>query len=177
MSAVPELTTERLRLRALTEADTDAVVAVFAGPAMSRYLATDFSDPARARAMAARRLAYTGPDGQGHWAIERAEEVIGVAHLRPSSQLPGDVAELGYFIAAQHAGHGYATEAARALIDHGLHGLGLPAVWALVHEDNAASRAVARRLGFLDVGSGEHYGAEHRVLVALPTAHGKPHHI
>ncbi|WIX78134.1 GNAT family N-acetyltransferase [Amycolatopsis carbonis] len=173
----PELTTDRLRLRALTEADTDAVVAVFADPEMSRFFAADFSDPAQARAMVARRLAYDGPEGQGHWVVEHEGEVVGVAHLRPSSELPGAVAELGYYVAAKHAGKGFATEAGRALVAHGLTTLGLPAVWALVHEGNAASLAITQRLGFLDVGSGVHYGDGHRVLVALPTAHGRPHHI
>ncbi|MCR6482622.1 GNAT family N-acetyltransferase [Amycolatopsis sp. OK19-0408] len=173
----PTLTTARLRLRQLVEADREAVVKVFADPAMSRYFAADFSDPAAASAMVDRRLAYRGPAGQGHWAIERDGEVIGVAHLRPSSELPGGVAELGYYVAGAHAGQGLATEAAQAVLAHGLGALGLPAVWALVHEHNAASRKVAGRLGFLDVGSGIHYGDLHRVLVALAPVHGRPHHV
>ena len=171
------LTTPRSTLRPLTEADREAVVKVFADPEMSRFFAADFSDPAVASAMVDRRLAYRGPAGQGHWVIERDGEVIGVAHLRPSWELPGEVPELGYYVASAHAGQGLATEAARALLDHGLGTLGLPAVWALVHERNAASRKVAERLGFLDVGSGVHYGDLHRVLVALPAVHGRPHHI
>ncbi|MET8850589.1 GNAT family N-acetyltransferase [Amycolatopsis sp. NPDC004625] len=171
------LATPRLTLRPLSEADREAVVRVFADPQMSRFFAADFSDPATASAMVDRRLAYRGPAGQGHWVIERDGEVIGVAHLRPSSELPGEVAELGYYVASEHAGQGLATEAARALLDHGLGTLGLPAVWALAHERNAASRRVAGRLGFLDVGSGVHYGDLHRVLVALPAVHGRPHHI
>ncbi|MEV5713722.1 GNAT family N-acetyltransferase [Amycolatopsis mediterranei] len=171
------LVTPRLTLRPLTEADREAVVKVFADPEMSRFFAADFSDPAVASAMVDRRLAYRGPAGQGHWVIERDDEVIGVAHLRPSWELPGGVPELGYYVASAHAGQGLATEAARALLDHGLGTLGLPAVWALVHERNAASRKVAGRLGFLDVGSGVHYGDLHRVLVALPAVHGRPHHI
>ncbi|NBH10489.1 GNAT family N-acetyltransferase [Amycolatopsis sp. SID8362] len=174
---LPELTTARLRLRGLAESDRDAVVKVFADPEMSRFFAADFSDPAAANAMVDRRLAFRGPPGQGHWAIERDGEVIGVAHLRPSWELPGGVPELGYYVASAHAGQGLATEAARAVLDHGLGALGLPAIWALVHENNAASRAVAARLGFLDVGTGVHYGDLHRVLVALPTAHGRPHHV
>nr|WP_233223953.1 VOC family protein [Amycolatopsis sp. CA-128772] len=63
------------------------------------------------------------------------------------------------------------------MLDHGLGTLGLPAVWALVREQNAASRKVAGCLGFLDVGSGVHYGDLHRVLVALPAVHGRPHHL
>lgn len=175
--SLPQLTTPRLRLRQLVEADRDAVVKVFSDPEMSRFFAADFSDPAAANAMVDRRLAYRGPAGQGHWVIERDGEVIGVAHLRPSSELPGGVAELGYYVASAHAGQGLASEAARAVLDHGLDALGLPAVWALVHENNAASRKVAGRLGFLDVGGGVHYGDLHRVLVALPAVHGRAHHI
>lgn len=173
----PTLRTARLTLRGLVEADREAVVKVFSDPEMSRYFAADFSDPAAASAMVDRRLAYRGPAGQGHWVIERAGEVIGVAHLRPSSELPGGVAELGYYVASAHAGQGLATEAAGAVLDHGLDALGLPAVWALVHENNAASRKVAGRLGFLDVGSGVHYGDLHRVLVAVAPVAGRPHHI
>jgi catechol 2,3-dioxygenase-like lactoylglutathione lyase family enzyme len=40
-----------------------------------------------------------------------------------------------------------------------------------------ASLKLVQRLGFLDVGSGVHYGDPHRVQVALPRAHGRPHHI
>ncbi|WP_410640058.1 GNAT family N-acetyltransferase [Amycolatopsis sp. lyj-346] len=174
---LPALSTPRLTLRPLAGTDREAVVKVFADPEMSRYFAADFADPAVAGAMVDRRLAYRGPAGQGHWVIERDGEVIGVAHLRPSSELPGGVAELGYYVASAHAGQGLATEAVRAVLDHGLGTLGLPAVWALVHERNAASRKVAGRLGFLDVGSGVHYGDLHRVLVALPAVHGRPHHI
>ncbi|MDT8914010.1 GNAT family N-acetyltransferase [Amycolatopsis sp. PS_44_ISF1] len=168
----PELATHRLRLRALTAADSAAVRAVFAAPEMNRFFRDDLSDPGRARAMIARRLAFDGPVGQGHWVIELAGAVAGVVHLRPSDELPGGVVELGYSVAVEHAGQGIASEAARAVVGHGLGTLGLPAVWALVHEDNAASLAVAGRLGFLNVGGGVHYGAPHRVLVALPTPHG-----
>ncbi|SFW88939.1 GNAT family N-acetyltransferase [Amycolatopsis australiensis] len=174
---LPALSTPRLKLRQLTEADREAVVKVFSDPSMSRFFAADFSDPAAASAMVDRRLAYRGPAGQGHWVIERDGEVVGVAHLRPSGELPAGVAELGYYVASAHAGQGLATEAAQAVLDHGLHALGLPAVWALVHERNAASRRVAARLGFLDVGSGIHYGDLHRVLVALAPAHGRAHHV
>jgi RimJ/RimL family protein N-acetyltransferase len=169
---VQELTTDRLRLRQLTEDDREAVVKAFSDPEMSRYFAVDFSDPGAAHAMIDRRLGWTGPAGQGHWAIEHEGDVIGVAHLRPSWELPGGVAELGYYVTTGYAGRGLATEAGRALRDHGLGALGLPAVWALVHVDNAASRKVAQRLGFLDVGTGVHYGDVHRVLVALPPGQG-----
>ncbi|MBB4684658.1 GNAT family N-acetyltransferase [Amycolatopsis jiangsuensis] len=178
MTPPPELATGRLRLRPLAPADRAAVVALFADPAMSRYFAADFSDPAQARALVAERLAASPPAGQGHWVIEHAGALIGLASLRPSSVLPGAGAEIGYSVATEHAGTGFATEAVTAVLEHAHDFLGLPAVYALVHEDNAASLAVSARTGFLDVGSREHFGATHRVLIALPPARrGRLHHV
>jgi RimJ/RimL family protein N-acetyltransferase len=177
MSAVPALRTVRLVLRGIEPGDTEDIVKVFANPEMSRFFAADFHDPAQARAMVRRRLAYDGPDGMGHWVIELDGSVIGIGHLRPSWELPGDVAEIGYYVEQAYGGKGLATEVASALLDHGFATLGVPAVWALIHESNVASLRLARRLGFLDVGSGVHYGDVHRVQVALPCAHGRPHHI
>ncbi|MFF3228538.1 GNAT family N-acetyltransferase [Nocardia suismassiliense] len=55
-----------------------------------------------------------------------------------------------------------------AFLHHGLTDLALNSVWALVHVDNKPSLQLAARLGFLAVGTAVHYGAEHRVHVALP---------
>ncbi|HVV13046.1 GNAT family N-acetyltransferase [Amycolatopsis sp.] len=175
--SVPTLTTSRLVLRGLRAEDTGAVLRVFADPETSRYFAADFSDPGQCRAMIGRRLAYEGPEGQGHWVLEHEGEVVGLAHLRPSAELPGKAAEIGYFLDPAHGGKGLATEAAQALLSHGFATLGLPAIWAVVHESNVASRKLAARLGFLDMGEGEHYGATHRILVALPAVHGRLHHV
>jgi RimJ/RimL family protein N-acetyltransferase/catechol 2,3-dioxygenase-like lactoylglutathione lyase family enzyme len=173
----PEIKTERLVLRGIERSDTEAVLKVFADREMSRFFATDLSDRAQALEMVERRLAYDGPAGMGHWVVEFEGTVIGVAHLRPSWELPKGVPEIGYYLDRAYGGKGLATEAAAALLEHGLTVLGLPAVWALVHESNVASLNLVRRLGFLEVGSGVHYGGTHRVLVALPSAHGRPHHI
>ncbi|WP_410654856.1 GNAT family N-acetyltransferase [Amycolatopsis sp. lyj-112] len=178
MNNPPEITTARLRLRALAEPDTEAIVDLFADPALSAHFAVPLTEPDRVREMVARRLAYRGPAGMGHWVIERDGEVIGLAHLRPAEELPGAVPEIGYYLSRAHGGQGLATEAASALLDHGLAGLGLSSVWALVGESNVASLNLVRRLGFLDVGGDEHYGSgQHRVFVALPSDHGRPHHI
>jgi RimJ/RimL family protein N-acetyltransferase len=96
--------------------------------------------------------------------------LVGIAHLRPSRELPGGVAEIGWYLGTAHQGRGLATEAATALRDHGLYTLRLPAVWALVHESNDASHRLAERLGFLKVGTGTHYGDAHHVYVGLPRA-------
>jgi RimJ/RimL family protein N-acetyltransferase/catechol 2,3-dioxygenase-like lactoylglutathione lyase family enzyme len=174
---LPVLRTPRLTVRELERSDTDAILRVFADPAQSRYFATDFSDPAQCRAMIERRLAYRGPANLGHWVIEHEGTVIGLAHLRPSAAMPPGTAEIGYFLDSAYSGQGLATEAATALLGHGFATVGLPAIWALIHPSNMASLKLAQRLGFRDVGVEEHYGAPHRVHVALPGAHGHLHHI
>lgn len=167
-TGVPELRTARLLLRPLHVDDTDAVVRIFADPALSRFLAADLTDPEQARAMVNRRLTGRVPAGMGHWAVVRDGAVIGLAHLRPSWELPGELPEMGWFLAREHQGVGLAAEAARAVLDHGLRRLGLPSVWALIRPGNEPSRRLAARLGFLEVGAGDHYGARHLVHVALP---------
>lgn len=57
-------------------------------------------------------------------------------------------AKLGYAIARAHWGRGYATDAARVLVDFGFTRLGLHRITAAIGPDNAASTAVVTRLGF-----------------------------
>ncbi|WP_204367482.1 GNAT family N-acetyltransferase [Nocardiopsis valliformis] len=160
--------TARLRLEPLEPVHADAVVGLFTDPVMSTYLGTDLSQGGLARTMVDNRLTYEGPPQLGHWAIIRGDQVVGLAHLRPSKELPGGLPEIGWYLGASYGGAGLATEAAWALLRHGLDGLRLASVWALVHVDNAPSLNLAARLGFLQVGKGHHYNGPHRVHVALP---------
>ncbi|WP_158892167.1 GNAT family N-acetyltransferase [Amycolatopsis anabasis] len=177
MNEVPVLRTERLVLRGIEYSDADAAIRVFADPEMSRYFLADYTDPDQVRAMVERRVRAECLPGMGHWVFELDGTVVGIGHLRPSEELPGALPEIGYNLDRAHGGRGLATEAATALIEHGFTTLGLSSIWAIVHESNVASLKLAHRLGFLDVGGGEHYGGPHRVHVLLPGAHGKPHHI
>jgi RimJ/RimL family protein N-acetyltransferase len=109
------------------------------------------------------------PDGLGFWVLTDPDGLlIGRSHLRPSTELPGSPAEIGWFLTPSRWGRGLASEAAAAIIEHGFSTVGVPEIWALVHEQNEASLALATRLGFQDAGSGTHYGAPHRHLRLAP---------
>src|SRR5205814_8099686 len=92
--------------------------------------------------------------GYGIWLIELGSgtgsrpspgaALIGTAGLRP---LEESGLEIFYSLAPGAWGHGYATEAARAVVEYALGPLGLPEVLAEVDEGNAASVAVVKRLG------------------------------
>ena len=60
-------------------------------------------------------------------------------------------AELGYWLTPAAWGRGYATEAARAVIDMARHALPLRRIEASHHLDNPASRRVLEKLGFREV--------------------------
>lgn len=58
------------------------------------------------------------------------------------------VGELGYWVAREAWGNGYATEAAHAVVDHGFAAMGLRRVVANYHRRNVASGRVLQKLGF-----------------------------
>jgi ribosomal-protein-alanine N-acetyltransferase len=84
--------------------------------------------------------------GYGLWLIHEHDGtgLVGTAGLRPLDDIG---LEIFYSLMPGSWGKGYATEAARAVVEHALGPLGLPEVLAEVDEGNAASVAVVKRLG------------------------------
>ncbi|MFL6119380.1 GNAT family N-acetyltransferase [Actinophytocola sp.] len=165
-------------MRPIEERDTDALVGLFADPELSRYHRRDLTNADQVRALAASWRAHEGPPGTGVFVVERDGRMAGVAHLRVSTELPGDVLECGWYLAREHWGTGLAREVATALLDTGL--ALRDAVFAIVDAANARARRFTERLGFLDVGGGDHYGAPHRILVAFGSGPAHPsgvHHV
>jgi RimJ/RimL family protein N-acetyltransferase len=87
----------------------------------------------------------------GCWAIEREDGVpAGTVLFKPLPHGVGEV-EVGWHLHPDSWGHGYATEAARAVVERGFDD-GLPEVYAVVRPGNTASMAVCRRLGMAPLG-------------------------
>ncbi|GAA0726114.1 GNAT family N-acetyltransferase [Dactylosporangium roseum] len=93
------------------------------------------------------------PDPFGLWAIVPDDagrgRPVGTVLLLPlhDANGPTDEIEIGWHLHPDHQGRGYATGAARLLLDRTP-----PGVLALTDPDNHASQAVARRLGMRDEG-------------------------
>ena len=91
--------------------------------------------------------------GIGMFVIEREEDgrVLGRAgFLRwdPETwEIGGSETELGWGLAREHWGHGYATEAALALRDWAFGAHGLTRLVSLIHPDNLPSIRVAEKVG------------------------------
>jgi ribosomal-protein-alanine N-acetyltransferase len=91
--------------------------------------------------------------GVSLFSLERREDgrVLGRAgFLRwdPETwQVGGDETELGWLLARDHWGHGYATEAALALRDWAFQNRGLTRLISLINHENLRSIRVAERIG------------------------------
>ena len=143
------LETDRLVLRRWRPADRAPMAAINADPAVMdfpRPLTRDESD-----AELAEFEAGWEADGLSFAAIERRADGVllgmaGLARCDLGASLPPCV-EIGWRLAPAHWGHGYATEAARAWLAHGLGTIGLDEVVAFTDPANHRSLAVMRRLG------------------------------
>jgi [ribosomal protein S5]-alanine N-acetyltransferase len=141
------LTTERLVLRPVTPRDHPVLLVHWTTPEVRRFLLDDgivsAGEITEAIEESSRNFAA---GGYGLWLIQVKEQadLVGTAGLRP---LEGLGLEIFYSLAPGSWGKGYATEAARAVVEYALGALGLPEVLAEVDEGNTASVAVVERLG------------------------------
>ena len=157
------LRTPRLALRAHTAGDAAAVHAIYSLACVQRYLG-DGTRRVRSLAEARAKIAGWnrdhGPDPVlGVWAATEEGVVVGTVLLKPipdsGTGALRDV-EIGWHLHPGYWGRGYATEAARAVLEHGFAG-GLERIVAVTHPANTASQAVCRRLEMRHTGLSNAY--------------------
>jgi ribosomal-protein-alanine N-acetyltransferase len=143
--SVPTLRGPRLVLRAFRADDLDAYAAMLAAPAVARFLGTGRPrDRNESWETMARGLGQWGLRGYGMFAVEHAGRLVGHAGILNPPNWPQP--ELAYAIAPAVQGQGFATEAA-ALARDWAAACGLTDLVSFIRPTNAASIAVARRLG------------------------------
>lgn len=141
--------TARLRLRPWREADVAPFHAICADPVVMATLGPVMT-LAETQALVERCIAMQARDGHCFWALERREDarLIGwCGVIRGTAGPVADKAEIGWRLASDCWGHGYASEAARATVDWVFANLLDDAAWAITHIGNTRSRAVMERLG------------------------------
>ena len=153
------LTTQRLRLRPRTLADLDACVAMDLDPEVHRFIYGNRPpDPVQHRAHLRERIASGWPAEGGIWVVEwqDAPGFLGWCGLFPLEA--SGLIEIGYRYLPSTWGQGIATEAARAVLDHGFRALGFDPIVAVTHPANLASQHVLEKIGLNARGSAYHYG-------------------
>ncbi|MFI7597992.1 GNAT family N-acetyltransferase [Actinoplanes sp. NPDC049681] len=146
---ISELKTARLILRRWRDEDVLPWAAMNADPAVREYFPAALTYEQSAGSIEAFR-ADLDRRGWGWWALELAAtgELIGMAGLDPvEDALPFRGVEVGWRLARQAWGNGYATEAGHACLDFGFDVLGLGEILAICAAGNQRSQAVMHRLG------------------------------
>jgi RimJ/RimL family protein N-acetyltransferase len=149
--SIPVLETERLVLRAPALADVKAIAAL----ANDRRIAENtlrIPHPYRlADAEAFIGTANAGDDEVVFLTTLRDGAVVGACGI---AMLDGKTPEIGYWLGVPYWGRGYATETARALVDHAFTALGYERLVAGARVSNPASRRVLEKCGFQWTGVG-----------------------
>ena len=152
---VPTLTTDRLALRELHLSDASASAEGAGDRRVAQYL---MQVPSPYPVSLARRWITA----RGEWwelgrgvtlAITRRaapDVLLGTVSLRRYAR--DRRAELGYWLAAGAWGHGFATEACRAMLAFGFSDLALQRIYAQVFGGNQPSMRVLEKLGMLHEG-------------------------
>lgn len=145
---IPELETERLRLRALRIDDLDAYAGMYAEPDVMRFLEGGAPlDRAAAFRSMALHLGHWQLRGFGQWALEErvTGTFVGRAGLWQPDGWPG--LEVGWILDRAAWGRGYATEAGGAAMDFAFDVLHADEVISLIRPGNESSIRLAERLG------------------------------
>ncbi len=142
------LRTARLTLRPWRETDRPAFAALNADPAVTADLGGPLSRAA-SDAKFDRYRATFARHGFSRLAIEEGQAFVGYAGVMPSApdHPLGAHLEIGWRLARVAWGKGYASEAARAVLEDGFARLGVREVLAYTAPDNLRSQAVMERLG------------------------------
>jgi RimJ/RimL family protein N-acetyltransferase len=147
--SVPVLETARLMLRAPRRGDGKAIVRLVND---RRIVENTVRIPHPYRLDDAETFiaAANRQVGEATLAILREGELIGMCGVSPRQDGP----EIGYWLGVPFWGRGYATEAARAAIDHAFGVLGHETLQAGARVSNPASRRVLEKCGFQWTGVG-----------------------
>jgi RimJ/RimL family protein N-acetyltransferase len=143
---IPSLETERLRLRPFAADDLDAWAAIVGDPETAQYIG-GVRDRVAAWESIAVYLGHWALRGYGQWAVERRSDgrFLGRCGLWFPEGWPER--EVGWTLAREAWGQGYATEAGRAAIAWAFETLGLTRIASVIALPNERSRRVAERLG------------------------------
>jgi RimJ/RimL family protein N-acetyltransferase len=155
--ATPPLTSERLLMRDWRGSDLDAFAEMGADLEVMRFLG-GVVDRAQAWRTMSLFAGHWPLRGFGSWVVERRadEAVLGRAGLWQPEGWPG--LEVGWMFARSAWGHGYAIEAARAVVDWAWANLEIGQLISIIAPENARSIRVAERLGMTPLRSHDHNG-------------------
>jgi RimJ/RimL family protein N-acetyltransferase len=175
----PVIETRRLTLRPFEPGDADFLFELFRRPEVARWSGdgTAMTDREQAVTRIAGQPERIGdhPAAGIFLVSSHGGAPLGMAILVP---IPSSVTydrhdmEIGWHFHPDAWGHGYATEAAAALVERAF-AADIPELYAVTDLDNGPSQGVCRRLGMIDLGvRRDWYDLELRAFRLVPVRDG-----
>ncbi|MEU7432518.1 GNAT family N-acetyltransferase [Streptomyces sioyaensis] len=140
-------------LRALGPDDAPALTRIYSGASIQHTTGKPLTlDQAHAKIRTALATATETPRAQWSWGIVTTDEMIGLIALRRRTPSMGT---LSYILRQDTWGNGYATQAARHVVDFAFATAGLDRLEAMHHPANPASGRVLAKVGFTRTGTSD----------------------
>jgi [ribosomal protein S5]-alanine N-acetyltransferase len=157
--------TDRLVIRTwIPQEDAEQALEIYSDPEVTRFLITKASDIEQVLKILERWVTIANQlnNGTGLWAmvLKESGEIVGTIVLMILKDNDGQFTEdyeIGWHLRKSAWGKGYATEAAKAILNYGFNTLNLREIYSIVNEDNIASIKVIQRLGMVPLGSTNKY--------------------
>ena len=148
--------TSRLIVRTWDETDVDNLCHLTQERGIGDFAISSYRNFSREKAheWIAREQQRFQKSGLARFAVERAEtgKIIGISGIFEMLPPDEDKVELNYRYPIRHRGHGYATEAAKAILGYGFQTLNLKSIDAVTEPENEPSKRILGRLGFHKIG-------------------------
>ena len=145
------INTSRLHIRPYQAADFPHIFKLQSDEEIMRYIRPAVTDAAIVLERAELWLKYAAENpGFGVFTLESLEDAgfVGYTVLRHVDFTPGREIEVGYTLAKESWGKGFATEAVAALMQYGMDTFHLHSFVAFTDETNIASNSVLEKCGF-----------------------------
>jgi RimJ/RimL family protein N-acetyltransferase len=156
----PMIETKRLILRTWREADIAPNTAMLADPDAARYITADGKpvDELNGWRNAAIMSGHWALHGYGMFVVEEKASGMFVGRVGPWHPPTWPGFEVGWGVAKEFRGKGYAFEATCASIDWVFDNLAVDRIIHTIKPDNVASQSLAKRLGATIEGQAEVFG-------------------
>ena len=135
--------TQRLRIRSFQPNDWQAVYDYTADPAVMLYIPEGSFTPEQAKAFVADNI---GEQARAFAVLLKRVDML-LGHMQFHPWFAPQTYEIGWVFNGAYHGHGYATEAAMALLRYGFERLHLHRIIATAQPQNVASWRVMEKLG------------------------------
>jgi len=149
MLAFPHLKTKRLLLRPATQADAEAIFAVFSDPQVTQFHNLETFTHIDEAIEVIERRSKGFESGYGiRWGIARQQDNCLIGSCGFTWDKEANAAEVGYELASQFWQQGIMSEALSAILQYGFETVGIQYVIAEVMLENIASKKLLQKLGF-----------------------------